>query len=88
MLIQNLEIMCRLKEFAAHRIAEQMKRCCLFSQPFALRNGKSGTVLHNLLKNVIEALPMLGYKAVGPGSLLINMVDFESLLCIRCIFSL
>jgi len=40
------------------------------------------------LKNMTEALPALGYKAVGLGSLLINMVDSESLLCIRCIFSL
>lgn len=69
MLIQNLEIMCRLKEFATHQHSRANEALLSFF-PDICHLALSFTTY---LLNVTKALPELGYKAAGLGSLLINI---------------
>lgn len=66
MLIQNLGIMCRLKEFATQQHSRTNEnRLLSILLIFVIRHGKSGTVFTSYLQNVTEALLELGYKAAG-----------------------
>lgn len=69
-------------------IPKGLKHCCLVSQPFV--KGRSGIVLCHVLIHRTWLRRFLSWaQSCWPGlSLYKHVVDFESLLCVRCKFSL